>query len=160
MYIYIGKIVNTHGIKGEVRIISDINYKKDVFKINNNVYIGKNKIKETINSYRIHKNFDMITFTNINDINDVLKYKGENIYINKDEIKITRYFDEELIGLDVVTDHIIGKVKEIQTGFQKLIVVEGKKEYLIPYVDAFIKNININDKKIYINEIEGLIDEN
>ena len=77
----------------------------------------------------------------------------------KDEIKITGYFDEELIGLDVVTDHIIGKVKEIQNGFQKLIVVEGQKEYLIPYVDAFIKNIDINDKKIYINEIEGLIDE-
>lgn len=160
MYIYIGKIVNTHGIKGEVRIISDINYKKDVFKINNNVYIGKNKIKETINSYRVHKNFDMITFTNINDINDVLKYKGENIYIKKDEIKITGYFDEELIGLDVITDHIIGKVKEIQKGFQKIIVVEGKKEYLIPYVDAFIKKIDINDKKIYINEIEGLINEN
>ena len=62
--------------------------------------------------------------------------------IKKDEIKITGYFDEELIGLDVVTDHIIGKVKEIQNGFQKLIVVEGKKEYLIPYVDAFIKKID------------------
>lgn len=160
MYIYIGKIVNTHGIKGEIKILSDINCKKDVFNINNNVYIGKEKIKKTINSYRVHKNYDMITFTDINNINDVLKYKGENIYIKKDEIKINGYFDDELIGLYVVTDHIIGRVKEIQKSFQKIIVVEGKKKYLIPYVDAFVKKIDLNEKKIYINEIEGLIDEN
>ena len=54
-YLYLGKIVNTHGIKGEIRILSDFKYKSDVFKIGNNLYIGKNKIQEVINSYRVHK---------------------------------------------------------------------------------------------------------
>ena len=62
--IYIGKLVNTHGLKGEVRIISDFKYKNDVFKVNNNVYI--NDVKYTINSYRSHKMFDMVTLSDIN----------------------------------------------------------------------------------------------
>lgn len=160
MDIYIGKIVNTHGIKGEIRILSDIDYKKDVFKIGNTLYIGKNKTPLIIKTYRVHKNFDMVTFNDINDINDVLKYKGENVYINKNEIKINGYFDEELIGLEVYTDKLIGIVKEIRKGYQDLLVIEGKKEYLIPKIEPFINKIDIEDKKIYINSIEGLIDEN
>lgn len=160
MYIYIGKIVNTHGIKGEVRILSDNYYKKEIFKINNHLYIGKNKELLIINTYRVHKNFDMITFNGINNINDVLKYKGENVYIKKEEIEIDGYFDEELIGLEVYTDKLIGKIKEIRKGYQDLFVIEGKKEYLIPKIEPFIKNIDIENKKIYINNIEGLIDEN
>lgn len=160
MYIYIGKIVNTHGIKGEVRILSYSNYKKEIFKINNHLYIGKNKEELTIKTYRVHKNLDMVTFDSINDINEVLKYKGENVYIKKEEIKIDGYFDEELIGLEVYTDKLIGKVKEIRKGYQDLFVIEGNKEYLVPKIEPFIKKIDIENKKIYINNIEGLIDEN
>ena len=58
-YVYIGKIVNTHGIKGELRILSDFKYKDKVFKSNMLIYIGKDKIEEKIVSYRKHKNFDM-----------------------------------------------------------------------------------------------------
>lgn len=160
MDIYIGKIVNTHGIKGEIRIISDIDYKKEVFKIGNTLYIGKNRTPLIIQTYRVHKNFDMITFKEINDINEVLKYKGENVYIKKEEVKIDGYFDEELIGLEVYTDKLIGMVKEIRKGYQDLFVIEGNKEYLVPKIEPFIKKIDIENKKIYINNIEGLIDEN
>lgn len=159
MDIYIGKIVNTHGIKGEVRILSDIDYKKDVFKIGNTLYIGNKKTPLVIKTYRVHKNFDMVTFKGINDINEVLPYKGENVYIKKEEVKIDGYFNEELIGLSVYTDHLIGTVKEIRNGYQDLLVIEGKKEYLIPKIEPFIHHIDIEDKKIYINSIEGLIDE-
>ena len=59
-YICIGKIVNTHGIKGEIRILSEFPYKSLVFKQNFAVYIGKEKIKQTIQSYRHHKIFDIV----------------------------------------------------------------------------------------------------
>ena len=78
-YIYIGKIVNTHGIKGELRILSDFKYKDRIFRKGFNIYIGKDKIKETITSYRHHKVFEMICMDGYNDINEVLKYKGENV---------------------------------------------------------------------------------
>ena len=61
-YIYIGDIVNTHGLKGEVRIISEFKFKASVFKIGMNFYIGKDKNKEVVSSYRTHKTFDMVCF--------------------------------------------------------------------------------------------------
>ena len=90
----------------------------------------------------------------------MLPFKGENIYIKKEEIKVDGYFDEEMINLDVYTDHLIGKVVEIRKGYQDLLVVKGKKEYLIPNLPVFIQKIDIENKKIYIHNIEGLIDEN
>ena len=160
-YIYIGDIVNTHGIKGEVRVLSKFKYKEAVFKKNIDVYVGKNKDKLTINTYRYHKIFDMLTFYGINNINDVLKYKGLKLYAKKEDIKINGYFDEDIIGLDAyVKEKKMGKVTNImKNGTQDILVIEGKKRNLIPNVDAFIKKIDIKENKIYINEIEGLINE-
>lgn len=158
-FIYIGKIVNTHGIKGEVRIISNFKYKENVFKKNNNLYIGKNKEKQIINNYRKHKNFDQIIFYNINDINEVLKYKGESVYINKDEIKIDGILNEDLIDINVYGNKkLIGKITNIvDNGAHEILVINDK--ILIPYVEEFIKKIDIENKIIEINVIEGLIYE-
>lgn len=158
--IYIGRLVNTHGIKGEVRIKSDINHKNLVFKKGNHLFIDNEQLE--INSYRVHKDFDMITFTNINDINDVLKYKGKNVYIDKSEIKENILFEEEYIGLKVYSDHYIGQVEDILKNniYDILVIKNDKKEYLVPNIDEFIEKIDIENNKIYIKEIEGLINEN
>ena len=91
-YIYVGKIVNTHGIKGEIRILSDFKYKNEIFKENFKLYIGTQKQEMIIKNYRKHKMYDMVLFYDINDINEVLKYKGQSVYINKDDIKVDGYF--------------------------------------------------------------------
>lgn len=159
MYIYLGKIVNTHGIKGEIRILSDFDYKDVVFKKDFKIYIGKEKKEEIINTYRVHKNYDMITLNGIDNINDVLKYKGQNVYINKEDIKDLKV-DEDYIGLDVYTDKYIGKITDILKGKEDILVIENQsKRYLVPKVDNFIKNIDFDNNKIYINNIKGLIDE-
>ena len=85
-YIYVGKIVNTHALKGEVRLISNFEFKDRIFKKEFKLYIGQEKYEEKIETYRIHKQYDMIKFIGIDYINDVLKYKGEYVYINKREI--------------------------------------------------------------------------
>lgn len=161
-YVYIGEIVNTHGIKGEVRIISDFKYKKEVFKKDFNLYIGDDKTKLVINTYRIHKNYDMVTFIGINDINDVLDYKGKKVYINRDEIEFSGILDTDIIGLEVITDKKIGIVKDIMKtkAHDILVVEENDSRYLIPYIKEFVDKIDLKNKKIYIKEIEGLIDEN
>lgn len=161
-YIYIGQIVNTHGIKGEVRIKSDFKYKKDIFKKDFNIYIGNDKIKQTINTYRVHKDYDMITFNNITDINDVLEYKGLNVYVVREELNIDGILDEDIIGMNVYSDtKEIGLVTDIlkSKAHDILVIEKDKKRYLVPYIDEFV-NIDINNKKIMINEIEGLLDEN
>lgn len=158
-YIYIGKIVNTHGIKGEIRILSQFDYKNLVFKKDFIIYIGNDKQQEVINTYRVHKNYDMVTLNGINDINDVLKYKGLNVYINKEDLKDV-VFDEDYIGLEVYTDKYIGKITDVMKGYQDILVIKNDdKKYLVPKLDEFIKNIDFSNNKIYINNIKGLIDE-
>ena len=160
--IRIGKIVNTHGIKGELRILSKFPYKDKVFVKNMKVYIDKNNV-EVINTYRKHKNFDMVTFAWYNNINDVLKYKGKNVYINKEDIELKQneYLDEQLIGLDVMYKNMLmGTIGDIER-YDKisLIKINGKdRYYLIPYNFNLIDNIDIKNNKIYIKDIDGLFD--
>ena len=160
-YILIGKIVNTHGIKGELRILSDFEYKEKVFKVGTLIYIGKNKDEKNITSYRHHKVFEMITIDNINDINTVLKYKGELVYIKKEilELKSDEYLLSDLIGCEIIEkDKNYGQVEEIvKNNTQILLFVVGKKNFYIPKVKKYINKVDIVNKKIYTNEIEELL---
>lgn len=162
-YICIGTFVNTHGIKGEIRIISDFKFKNEVFKIGKKVYLGKEKKELTIKTYRIHKNYDMLTFENINNIDDVLKYKGENVYTSKDDLNIDGYLDEELIGFDVMQNNKkIGKVTNLKLNKQYtlIVVLVNNKEYLIPNIPEFVLNVDLQNKYIDIVDMKGLVDEN
>ena len=102
----IGKIVNTHGLKGEVRILTEFKYKDRVFIPGMKIYIGKDKICEKINTYRHHKIFEMITMDGYDNINEVLKYKGEYVFVNKCDLVLNEneYLDEDIIGLNVIVD--------------------------------------------------------
>ena len=162
-YVLIGKIVNTHGLKGEIRILSYFKYKEKVFIPNMKIYIGKNKICETITTYRHHKIFEMITMEGYNNIDEVLKYKGEYIFANKEDIKLEQneYLDEDIINLNVIVDNkILGKVQKIENhnGNYILLVKNDTKTYLIPYNFDIILNINLEKKEMTINNIPGLFD--
>jgi len=162
-YIRIGKIVNTHGLKGEVRILSDFKYKNKIFKNGFKIYIGNNKVEEEIVTYRVHKQFDMITMMGYTNINDILKYKGQYVFVNKYDIKLLdgEYLDEDLLNLSVICDNVvIGKVNRIEKyPHQDIIVVkDNDKKYLIPNVSAFIKKIDLENKIMVIKNIKGLIE--
>ena len=162
-YIYVGDIVNTHGIKGEIKIISHFKYKSNVFIKGTPIYIGKDKEKQIINSYRRHKIFDMITILGFDDINEVLKYKGQSVYIDKNEVKIDGILNEELINMDVYNNEsFIGKVTDVlNNGVYDILVIEkGNNRNLVPNINEFINNIDLNNNKIEINMLEGLINEN
>lgn len=162
-YICIGKIVNTHGIKGEIRILSKFKYKSRVLKKYFKVYIGPSKEEEIINSYRPHKQFDMITLDGITNINDVLKYKGKLIYIKKEDLILNNneYLDEDLIGLKVLMNNKeYGYIEKIQrdTYQDKIVVNKDGIMYLVPYVCDIIKNINLKEETITLEYIKGLLD--
>ena len=160
--IKIGKIVNTHGIKGELRLLSKFPYKNKVFINNMKIYIDKKDI-EVINTYRKHKNFDMITLKGYSNINEVLKYKGKYVYVDNNDIVLdnNKYLDEDLIGLKVIyEDNDKGIITDIER-YDKTVLFNIKgndKEYLIPYNDNLIDKIDINDNKIYIKDIKGLFE--
>lgn len=156
-FINIGKIVNTHGIKGELRILSDFRHKDKVFKIGMKFYVGKEKEEFIVNSYRFHKIFDMVTFKGFNNINDVLYLKGRQVYINKEDLVLDdgEVYIEDLIGYDVIIgEKVLGKVTGVMYNSK---ANDNLKvgDVLIPYVKDLI--IKIEDNKIYFKEIGGLL---
>lgn len=158
--VYVGEIVNTHGIKGELRIISDFKYKDEVFVKGRILYLGKRKQEEIIKTYRKHKNFDMITFENIENIDEAIAFKGDDVFVKREDLIIDGYVDEDIIGLDVYAPLYIGKVDTILKNKQEVLVIKnGKKSYMVPFVPEFV-SVDLNNQKIDLNVIEGLLDEN
>lgn len=160
-YIYLGKAVNTHGIKGEIRIKSDFELKELVFKNGFKLYFGKEKNCETINSYRIHKDYDMVTLEGINNINDVLKYKGISVYIKRDDLNLDEndYVLEDLIGLNVKeNEKTLGIIEDFMyNNGNILLCVKGKKNFYIPYNNVFIKSVDLKKGEIKTEKAEDLI---
>ena len=153
-YIFIGRIVNTHALKGEVRIVSDFEFKDRIFKENTLLYIGENKDKEIIETYRKHKQFDMVKFKGIDYINDVLKYKGSKVYIDESilNLKDDEILISELINMDVYSDNkYVGKITEYRSdNGNNMLRVNNK---LIPYNKDFITKIDKENKSIYFHDI-------
>lgn len=157
---YLGKLVNTHGLRGEVKIISDFKYKDIVFKEGNVIYIEDTPY--SIKSYRTHKNFDMVKLEGITKIDQAEVFKGSSVYINKNDYKFPGVLDSDLIGLSVYDkSKYKGKIVGIEKStLYTLLVVDGVKRHLIPNIEKFIKDIDLDSKKIYINYIKGLDNEN
>ncbi len=157
--IYIGKIVNTHGIKGELRILSNFSSKNKVFIPQMPIYIDNQK--EIINSYRHHKMFDMITLKNYNNINEVLKYKGKKVYIKEEDLNLKsgEYILEELIDYIIIENkENLGLVKDIiYNNGNNLLLVKGKKDFYIPFNEHFIKNVDKEKKEVTVENAKGLI---
>lgn len=160
-YVFIGKIVNTHGIKGELRIKSNFDKKDLVFKPNFKLYIGKTYDCEKIVSYRKHKDFDMVTFEGYDNINQVLKYLKMNVYAKRSdlELKDEDYVLQDLIDLEIKEDgEVLGKVREIvYNGSNILLQIEGNNNFYIPIKGNFIKKVNLSKKEIEVENARGLI---
>ena len=150
--VVLGKYVNTHGIKGEIRIKSNFKYKDRVFKINNEIII--NDIPYKICSYRIHKGYDMITLSGINDINMIPFSKNTLVYINKDlYLDNNDYLDSDLIGFKVYNNEIEKTVLDINYLNNNKKLLKTSDGY-IPF--ELIENVDFKNKKIKIMEVSGL----
>ena len=154
------KILTTHGIKGEVKIkiiTDDLNR----FNKGNILYVGDEKEVITINSFRMFKGMGLITFNNITNINDVLKYIVKSIYVDTDMYDDDSIYYDDLIGCNVFDKgKLIGiceDVMEVPQGEILVIKLENGKQGFVPFVDEFIKEIDIEKKQIDIESIEGLL---
>ncbi|PAY13041.1 MULTISPECIES: ribosome maturation factor RimM [Bacillus] len=167
----VGKIVNTHGIKGEVRVISKTDFAEERYKPGNTLYLfidGRQEpIEVTVNTYRLHKQFHLLQFKERQSLNEVEELKNAIIKVPEEdlgELNEGEFYFHEIIGCEVFTEEgeLIGKVKEILTpGANDVWVIgrKGKKDALIPYIESVVKQIDVSEKKIEIQLMEGLIDE-
>ena len=165
-YIQVGKIINTHGIKGEVKV-HPLTDDKNRFNNLKTVYLGENKVKVEIENVKYHKDLVILKFKEFNDINDILSFKEDYIYIDEEErVKLpeNHFFIYDIVGCQVFNADggKIGIITDVlQSASNDVYVVKDdlkNKEYMIPAVKEFFINIDIDNKKIYINPIEGMIE--
>ncbi|WP_096154659.1 MULTISPECIES: ribosome maturation factor RimM [Bacillus] len=166
----VGKIVNTHGIKGEVRIVSRTDFADERYKPGNTLFLFMNEndqpIPLEVESRRVHKTFDLLKFVGKDNVNEVEQYKGAIVKVpatQLEDLNEGEFYFHEIIGCKVInleTNDDIGVIKEILTpGANDVWVIKGSKgkEILIPYIDQIVKEVNIADKVIYIEPMEGLL---
>lgn len=157
-YVCIGKLVNTHGIKGEVKLLSNFEYKDKAFVVGMNFYIGEDKEKVTVNSYRHHKVFDMVTFKEYNYINDVLKFKNRLVYVLKPDLALDNnsILDRDYIGMNAYYEGVlVGKVKDIidNNGYKLMLI--GTK--FVPFNKEFISSVSVTKNELILKNVEGLL---
>lgn len=158
-YLYIGKLVNTHGIRGEVRLLSKFRHKDKVFVKGFKFYVGKDKKEYIVETYRRHKNFDMVVFKDNYDINLIEHLKGSLVYINKDDLKLDKnvFLSIDLIGFDVIiNDKLVGVINDVlDTPANEVLVLDNG--VMIPYVKAFINKVDMEKRRVIVNDVKGLI---
>jgi 16S rRNA processing protein RimM len=164
----VGKIVNTQGLKGEVRVISRTDFPEERYKVGNVLYLfmpkSNSPIELTVKSHRTHKNFELLTFEGFENINEVEKFR-EGI-LKVPESKLSKldegeFYFHEIIGCLVATTkgEEIGEITEILSpGANDVWVIKSKtgKEILIPYIDEVVKKVDSKEKVILIEPMEGL----
>ena len=150
--IKLGKYVNTHGIKGEIRILSDFSKKDLVFKKGFKIYIKDNEY--VIKTYRKHKGYDMVTLEGIENINDIINLKGSFVYIKRSDID--GFIEEDLFTYRVISNNKEYKIIDIlDNKAHKILVLENS--VMVPYVDEFIEKKDENNKKIYMKLPDNML---
>ena len=166
--IHIGKLVNTHGLKGELKIESWSDFDEIRYAKGSTVYIDYQDELIEVHpvSYRVHKGYALVAFEGLQDINLVEKYKTCEILIadsDRQDLPEGEYYVDELIGMTVKDEegNLIGTVIDVEEtrGAQNNLRVErkGMKDALIPYVPEFITDIDDVEGVITVHVIEGLL---
>ena len=168
----IGRIVNTFGIRGQLKVIADTDFAEERFKEGQQLVIlsDENIVqKVTISKSQLHKGTYLISFENYTNINQVEKFKGCWLAIQENEQHVLpedEFYHHQIIGLKVVTDQgkTLGTIKEIlQLGSNDVWVVKRmepkKKDALLPYIDQVVKQVDLEKKEVLVELMEGLIDD-
>lgn len=169
-YYNVGKIVNTHGINGEVRVISVTDFPEVRFQKGAKLFLfldnNEAPVQLKVKNWRRHKNFDLLQFEGYANINEVEKFKGGLLKVHEEQLEQleeNEFYFHEIIGCIVkgMDGTEYGTVKEILTpGANDVWVIKGKdrKEYYLPYIKDIVKKVDVSSKIIWIEPMEGLFD--
>ncbi len=163
----VGVISSTHGVRGEVKVFPTTDDPKRFKKLKTVMLdTGREKLTLNIEQVKFFKNMVILKFKEFNDINEIEKYKGKDLLINRDQaVKLApnENFIVDLIGLKVVTDEGVefGTLKDVmETGANDVYIIDGNdgKEYLFPAIKQCILNIDLEDGVITVHILDGLLD--
>ena len=163
----VGVITSTHGIKGEVKVFPTTDNVKR-FKKNMEIILdtGKENINLTVEGVKFFKQFVILKFKGIDNINDIEKYKTKSLYVTRENavrLRKDEYFIADLLGVDVWEDNgdKLGVLKDvIETGANDVYVIslEDGKELLIPAIKECILDVDVENRKMIVHVMDGLRD--
>lgn len=163
----VGVITQTHGVHGEVKVFPTTDDPERFLDLKY-VFLdtGREKMKLTIQSVKFFKQFVILKFKGINNINDIEKYKRCPLLVDREnavELEEDEYFIADMIGMNVLTEdgEILGTLKDvIETGANDVYIVNSKEhgEVLIPAIKECILDVNVKEGRMLVHLMDGLID--
>lgn len=164
-FLQVGVISSTHGIRGEVKVFPTTDDAQRFRKLKKMILdTGKEQILMEIQGVKFFKQFVIVKFKGIDNINDVEKYKGKSLLVAREdavELKKDEYYIADLIGMTVYTEEgEFGTLKDvIETGANEVYVVDSKQhgEVLIPAIKQCILDIDVEEQTMRVHLLDGLI---
>ena len=162
----VGVITQTHGVRGEVKVFpttDDVNRFKKLKQVI--LDTGKETLPLEIQSVKFFKQFVILKFKGIDNINDIEKYKRCSLYVTREHavaLEEDEYFIADMIGMEVCTEdgNIFGTLKDvIETGANDVYVIENAEhgEVLVPAIKECIRSVDIEKGQMMIHLMDGLI---
>lgn len=159
-YLEAGKIVNTHGIHGEVKVLPWCDGPEFLLNFDT-FYLDGQPIK--VAAARVHKQNVLLTLEGVSDINAAMRLRDKILFIDRNDADLPegKHFLADLFGLEVReadTGKVLGTIADILTppAHEVYVVRGGEREYMIPAVDAFVLETNVNGGYLSVRLIEGM----
>ncbi|MBR1592789.1 MAG: 16S rRNA processing protein RimM [Ruminococcus sp.] len=158
-----GKIVTTHGIRGEVKIMPYTDTPELLCEFDR-LFIGKDKKELVIERSRVFKNMVIAKLQGVDTPEDAEKLRNKIFFMHRDDLELGEdtYFIQDLIGMEVRdadTGFLYGKIKDVmQTGANDVYVIGGEREYLVPAIPDVIINTDVDGNLMLIRPLEGLFE--
>jgi len=166
-YLAVGKVVNTHGVKGELKVMpltSDLSRFDYLLSVTVN---QEGNFKEyRVKNCRIHKNFVLISLNGVENMNEAEKFKGLELLVHRRHAKPLEedeFFICDLIGMEVYEgDTLLGTLTDVfETGSNDVYVITGKNknEILLPALKSVVEDVDLERRRMQVKVPEGLFDE-
>ena len=163
-YLEIGKIVAIHGLKGEVRVDPWCDYPEFLCEFDE-LYFAKGEESVAITNARVHKNIVIMKIEGIDTPEAAEKLRGRILYMDRNDVELDEgtYFVQDLLGLEVVdadNGTVYGKITDVRnTGASDIYTIKSdEREFLFPAVPEYVEKTDIENGKLYIHMLDGLLD--
>ena len=162
----VGVISSTHGVRGEVKVFPTTDDVKRFKKLKKVILdTGREHMPLEVESVKFFKQFAILKFKGIDNINDIEKYKGKSLLVDREnavKLRKDEYFIADMIGLSVFTDdgESFGTLKDVmETGANDVYIIDSPKhgEVLVPAIKQCILDVDIENQKMTIHLMEGLV---
>lgn len=163
----VGIISQTHGIRGEVKVFPTTDDVKRFKKLKETILdTGKEKITLEIESVKFFKQFAILKFKGIDNINEIERYKGKSLYVTRENavrLRRNEYFIADLIDIEVYEENeqLLGTLTNvIETGANDVyeVAMSDGREVLIPAIKECILSVDIEGRKMVVHLLDGLLD--